>query len=162
MHNNQGGSLKWWRQFWIQMAIAIPIMVAVTLALYYFGFSNQQGLYEGLVSTVFIIGFAYMLQHILRDVLSKRSKRIVAKIVYVLGGISIGIWVGYFGVGIAFSGISRLMGNGFYPRNPMYDLFWSVSYQLFGIFIAPTIGALLMYRYGKRRRFKTPNYNPDF
>ena len=152
---------KWWRQFWIQMAIALPIMLAVTLALYFFGYSNQQGLYEGLVSTIFVIGFAYMIQHILRDVLSKQAKLIVAKTAYVLGGVAIGLWSAYFGVGIAFSFISRLIGNGFDPGKPLYDLFWSVWYQVFGLLIAPIIGALLMYYYGKSRRFKTPNYNPN-
>lgn len=152
---------KWWRQFWIQTAIALPIMLAIALALYVLGFSNQQGLYYGLVSIVFIIGFAYMIQHILRDVLPKRTKLIVAKLAYVLGGIAVGIWLGYFGVGIALSAVSRWMPNGFEPGDPLYGLFWSIWYQIFGLLIAPIIGALLMYRYGKNRRFRTPNYNPD-
>jgi hypothetical protein len=152
---------KWWRKFWIQTTLASPVMLAIALALYFLGYSNQQDLYEGLLSIVFIIGFAYMIQHILRDVLSKQTKLIVAKTAYVLGGVAIGLWLAYFGVGIAFSGISRLIGNGFEPGKPLYDLFWSVWYQLIGLLIAPIIGAFLMYHYGKNRRFKTPNYNPD-
>ena len=161
-NGESGVKPKWWRQFWVQTAIALPIMLTIALALYFLGYSNLQGLYEGLLSIVFIIGFAYMIQHILRDVLSKRTKLIVAKTAYVLGGIAAGLWLGYFGVGIALSGVSRLIGNGFEPRNPLFNLFWSVAYQIFGLLIAPIIGAFLMYRYGKNRRFKTPNYNPDF
>jgi hypothetical protein len=152
---------KWWRKFWIQTAIALPIMLTIALALYFLGFSNLQGLYEGLLSIVFIIGFAYMIQHILRDVISKRAKLLVAKAVYIAGGVEAGLCLAYFVVGIILSGVSRLMGNGFEPGNLLYNLFWSVWYQIFGLLIAPIIGAFLIYHYGKNRRFKTPNYNPD-
>ena len=155
------GKPKWWRSFWIQTAIAIPIMVALALVTFLTGHSSTQGLYQGLVSIIYIIGFAYMIQHILRDVLSTEKKLLVAKSSYIGGGISLGIFLGYFGAGLALVGISRLLDMGFHPGNPLYGVFWSFPFQTFGLLVAPMIGAMLMYRFGKKRRFKTKNYNPD-
>jgi|WetSurMetagenome_2_1015567.scaffolds.fasta_scaffold94748_2 hypothetical protein len=155
------GKPKWWRSFWIQTAIAIPIMVALTLVTFFTGHSSTQGLYQGLVSIIYLIGFAYMLQHILRDVLSNEKKLLVAKFGYVAGGISLGLFIGYFGSGFALVGISRSLGVGFHPGNPLYSFFWSTPFQIFGLLFAPMIGATFMYQFGKKRRFKTKNYNPD-
>ena len=155
------GKPKWWRSFWIQTAIAIPIMVALALVTFLTGHSSTQGLYQGLVSIIYIIGFAYMIQHILRDVLSTEKKILVAKSSYIGGGISLGIFLGYFGAGLALVGISRSLDVGFHPGNQLYSFFWSIPFQTFGLLLAPMIGAMIMYRFGKKRRFKTKNYNPD-
>jgi hypothetical protein len=155
------GKPKWWRTFWIQTAIALPIMVASALALFFSGIIGLERLYQVLISIIFIIGFAYMLQHILRDILSKKKKLLIAKIGYTAGGVSLGLWVAYFGVGLSLAGISALLGNRFGPGNPLYHFFWSIWYQVFGVLVAPIIGAILMYRFGKKRRFKTYNYDPD-
>jgi hypothetical protein len=155
------GKPKWWKSFWIQTAIVIPIMVAISIALFFSGTISLERLYQMLISLIFIIGFAYMLQHILRDVLSKERKLLIAKIGYTAGGISLGLWIAYFGVGLSIAGISALLGNRFSIGNPLYHFFWSIWYQVFGVLIAPIIGAILMYRFGKKRRFKTYNYDPD-
>ena len=152
---------KWWRTFWIQTAIALPIMVATTLALFFSGIISLERLYQSLISIIFIIGFAYMLQHIQRDVLSKKIKLLIAKIGYTAGGAALGLWIAYFGVGFSLAGISALSGNRFGPENPLYHFFWNILYQVFGALIAPIIGAILMYRFGKKRRFKTYNYDPN-
>jgi hypothetical protein len=73
----------------------------------------------------------------------------------------LGLWIAYFGVGLSLAGISALSGNRFSLGNPLYHFFWNIWYQVFGVLIAPIIGAILMYRFGKKRRFKTYNYDPD-
>lgn len=157
----QSGKPKWWRTFWIQTAIALPIMAAIALALFFLGVISFDRLYQVLVSLIFVIGFSYMLQHILRDILPKNKKLLIAKIGYTAGGIALGLWIAYFGVGISLAGVSALSGSRFGPGNPLYHFFWNTGYQIFAAFIAPTIGATLMYRFGKKKRFKTYNYDPD-
>ncbi len=101
-----------------------------------------------------------MVQHILRDVISRNRKLFIAKAMYALAGVWLGLVGSYFGVGLSLALFFRASG-GWGPGNPFFAFFWSIGYQLFALFVAPTIGAFAVYRFGKSRRFRTPNYNPD-
>jgi hypothetical protein len=158
---NRTGKPKWWRRFWLESLIFIISFTAIFSAAYILGYINSYSLYQNLISLIFIIGFSYMIQHILRDILSKKTKLAIAKTVYIGGGIVLGLAAAFIGGGIALSGLSGLLGETFAPGNPAYTIFWSAEYLVFSLLIAPTIGALGMYRFGKKRRFRTANYNPD-
>lgn len=152
---------KWWRHFWIGSLLVTISFYSILILAYFLGYINSTQLYQDLVSFIFIIGFCYMIQHILNDVISKRIKLAIAKTIYIAAGISLGIAVAFIGGGFAFVGISRLLDKPFVPSNPLYALFWSDWYLVFSILIAPIIGAILLYNFGKKRRFRTNNYNPD-
>ncbi|MCW4043887.1 MAG: winged helix-turn-helix domain-containing protein [Candidatus Bathyarchaeota archaeon] len=147
---------KWWRRFWIEISIALAVISLSLFTVFFLGYVDATGLYRGLVTAVLSVGFAYMMQHLLRDVFSKKRRLFIAKTAYIAGGIALGLWVAYFAVGILLVGISRLSGTRF-----GYDFFWSIGYQLFALIAAPILSSIAIYRFGKKRRFKTPNYNPD-
>jgi len=152
---------KWWKSFWIQTAIAVPILLGVSLALYFSGQVNDEGLIRGLVLIVFVVVLSYLSQHVIRDVLSRDKQLQVAKFAYVIGGMTGGLVLGYFGTGFILLGISNFIGRRFTAGAPLYSLFWSFPVQFFGLLLAPMIGVILAYQFGKRRRFKTPAYDPD-
>ena len=156
------GKPKWWRTFWIGVGVVTLAFVGLNLLMYFLGYIGFSELYQNMLWGFSAIGIAYMIQHILRDVLSKKTKLVIAKIVYILGGLMLGLVIAYFGVGVTLSAISSVYDKAFAPHNLLYDFFWSVWYQGFATLIAPILGAIAMYHYGKRRRFQTPNYNPDF
>lgn len=151
-----GAKPKWWRRFWIEISIALAVISGSLIALFFLGYIDSTALYRGLTTAVLSVGFAYMLQHLLKDVISKKKKLLIAKAAYIAGGIAVGLWIAYFAVGLLLVGISRLSGN-----RSGYDFFWSIGYQLFALIVAPALSAIAIYRFGKKRRFKTPNYNPD-
>jgi hypothetical protein len=153
---NRTGKPKWWRRFWLESLVFIVSFTAIFSAAYVLGYINSYSLYQNLISLIFIIGFSYMIQHILREVLSKRSKRIVAETVYVAGGVVLGLTVAFIGGGFLFRALQDLTGE---PL--LYTVFWSNWYLIFSLLIAPAIGAFGMYQFGKNRQFRTPNYNPD-
>jgi DNA-binding transcriptional ArsR family regulator len=152
---------KWWRRFWLGSIVFFVAFFAIYFVAYFLGYINSSKLYQNVVSLVFIIGFGYMIQHILRDVISKKTQLAIAKTIYIAIGVSLGIAVAFIGGGFAFVAISRLLDKPFAPGNPLYALFWSDWYLIFSILIAPTIGAIVSYRFGKKRRFRTQNYTPD-
>ncbi len=152
---------KWWRRFWIgTLAVTVVVFSVFTVA-YLWGDISSSTLYQDVISFIFIIGFSYMIQHILRDVISRKMQLAIAKTVYIGGGFVIGIIAAFIGGGFVLVGVSRILGEAFAPGNPFYSLFWSVWYLIFALLAAPTMGAIAMYHFGKKRRFRTQNYNPD-
>jgi hypothetical protein len=89
-------------------------------------------------------------------VLSKRSQLIIAETAYVAGGIALGLGIAFFGGGVLFCVLQDFTGE---PL--LYTIFWSIGYLVFSLLISPAIGGIAMYQFGKKRRFRTANYNPD-
>jgi hypothetical protein len=154
--NRQLGKPKWWRRFWIETLIFVIVMSSIILAAYFLGYIDGNGFYQGIITIFPAIGVSYMVQHVLRDVLSKKSQLIIAKTGYIAGGISLGLSTAFIGGGILFRVLQDLTGE---PL--LHTIFWSNWYLVFSLLIAPSIGAFLMYRFGKKRRFRTANYIPD-
>ncbi len=152
---------KWWRRFWLGAMVSFISFFVIYFAAYSAGYINSSNLYENLVSLILIMGFCYMIQHILRDVLSKNAQLVIAKMVYIAIGVFLGITIAFIAGGFAFVGISRLLGKQFEPGDPLYAFFWSDGYLIFSLLIAPTVGAIASYNFGKKRHFRTQNYNPD-
>jgi DNA-binding transcriptional ArsR family regulator len=153
---HQLGKPKWWRRFWIEMLIFVIVMSSIILAAYFLGYIDGNGFYQGIISMFSAIGITYMVQHVLRDVLSKRSQRMIAKTGYIAGGISLGLGIAFIGGGVLFRVLQDLTGI---PL--LHTIFWSNWYLVFSLLIAPAVGAFLMYRFGKKRRFRTANYIPE-
>ncbi len=158
--NLSGTKPRWWRRFWIEIAIALAVIIVLSFVLFFLGYIDSTALYRSLATAILAVGFAYMIQHILRDVISKNKKLFIAKTMYALAGVWLGLVISYFGVGLSLALFFRTSGT-WGPGNPFFAFFWSIWYQVFALFVAPTLGAIAVYRLGKRRRFKTPNYNPD-
>jgi DNA-binding transcriptional ArsR family regulator len=162
--NNQqpGARPQWWRRFWIGTLAATIVVYSILTLAYVFGYISSSILYQNMVSFMFIIGFSYMIQHILRDVASRKTELAIAKTVYLIGGAVLGMVLAFLGGGLVFVGISRSLGKAFAPGDPFYSIFWSAWYLIFALLVAPTIGAVTFYRLGEKRGFRTQNYNPSF
>jgi hypothetical protein len=150
------GKPKWWRRFWLESLIFIVSFATIFSAAYVLGYINLYSLYQNIISIIFIIGFSYMIQHILIDVLSKRTQLIVAKTGYIAGGMGLGLVVAFIGGGFLFRALQDFTGE---PL--LHTVFWSTEYLVFSLLIAPIIGGFAMYQFGKKRRFRTAKYNPD-
>lgn len=87
---------------------------------------------------------------------SEWTKRM--KFAYVSGGISSFLLIAFFGVGILFRLISDLSGMPFTRGNPLYATLWSPAYMTFSMLIAPIIGGLIFYYWGKRNGFRRPKW----
>jgi len=146
---------KWWRKFWIGAAFLLFFVLVSQFVLFFYGYIDSSTLYKGLITAVLAVGFAYMIQHILRDVLSKERQLRIAKIAWT----SLGAWLGwastFFGA-VAISAFYRSRGE--VPLLADSNGWW---YLVLSFLVAPIVGGLIGYWFGKRRRFKTPNYNPD-
>jgi hypothetical protein len=71
------------------------------------------------------------------------------KIVYISGGIGIGLCIAFFGVGVILRVLSDLLGE---PL--MQTVFWSEWYLVFSLLVVPIAGGFIGYLLGKRRGFK--------
>ncbi len=80
------------------------------------------------------------------------------KFAYVSGGVSLFLGVAFFGVGVVFRVISDLMGWRFRMGNPLFETLWNPAYMAFSMLIAPAIGGILFYYWGKRNGFRRPNW----
>ncbi len=146
---------KWWRRFWIETTFFVVCVLVFVLASYSLGYTDLNGVQEGITEMVSAIAITYMITHILREVLSRRGQLAVAKSVYIVGGAVFAYIIAFFGVGFLLSGLSRLLDM------RLLGLFWNVEYMIFSFMVAPITGAFIGYWFGKRRRFRTPRYNPD-
>lgn len=90
------GKPKWWRKFWIANGILAMVLLIIHLASYFLGYIDMAGLYRGLLWIVGAVGVAYTIQHIIRDVISEKSRVKVRRIsILLFGTVSIGgfLWI---------------------------------------------------------------------
>jgi Na+/H+-translocating membrane pyrophosphatase len=80
------------------------------------------------------------------------------KVAYVSGGIVLFLITAFFAVGIVFRVTSDLLGTRFSTGNPLYETFWSTPYLVFSLLIAPAIGAVVFYYWGKKNAFQRPKW----
>ena len=95
----KGKTPRWWRSFWIKMAIGFAILSIANCMIYFFGYIDTYGLLRNTVTLFLIIGFLYMLQHIKTEVLSEKGRLTLNKIAYVLLGACSMMAISLFGVG---------------------------------------------------------------
>ena len=152
---NSGTKPRWWRRFWIEMAIFATFALAIVWAAYFSGYLDVNGVQRGIISIVSAVAFAYMFHHILRDVLSKKRQLMIAKVAWTGLGAWLGWVITFFGT-VLISAIYRFYGES--PPLANANGWW---FLILSFVVAPIVGARFGYWFGKRRRFKTPNYNPD-
>lgn len=146
---------KWWRHFWIGNSVLVVIVLVALFASYYLGYTDMNGVQQAITGIVSAIAISYMITHILRDVISKRTQLAIAKSAYIGGGAILGYVIAFFGVGLVLNVLSSLLDK------PLLGLILNTWYMIFSFVIAPTLGAVIGYLLGKRRRFRTPKYIPD-
>lgn len=139
---------KWWRRFWIGTAIVSIFSIIASFGVYFAGYMDLTGLYQSMISLAGAIGIAYMIAHITRDVLSKKTQLLVNKIAYTMLGAGLGWIAAFFGGLIVFDVFALYLGG--LPAD------WTAWLWIFSLIFVSVIGGIAGYRFGKRRGFKRP------
>ena len=141
---------KWWRKFWIGAAFFVTVSLIISFAAYFLGYTDLAGLYRSAISIVGAIGIAYMIQHVTREMLSKKTQLILNKIAYTGLGVWLGLTASFFGV-VLLSLLSMRLGG------PSIAKLIDNTLETFLVnVVPPIIGGILGYRFGKKRGFKRP------
>jgi len=148
--NGSQAKPKWWRKFWIGAAFFVTVSLIISFAAYFLGYIDLAGLYQSAISIVGAIGIAYMIQHVTREMLSKKTQLILNKIAYTGLGVGSGLTASFFGV-VLLSLLSMRLGG------PSIAKLIDNTLETFLVnVVPPIIGGILGYRFGKKRGFKRP------
>lgn len=148
--NGSQGKPKWWRRFWIGKTFFVAVALIVSFAAYFMGYTDLAGLYRSLVTMAGAVGISYMIAHITRDVLSKKTQLLLGKIGYTLLGVWLGDVVSFFGAFLLVL-ISRYLGGPDLGHIEGGGELWIVA-----TVVLSTVGGAWGYRFGKKRGFKRP------
>ncbi len=140
----------WWRKFWLGVGAVTVGFLALNFSLYFLGYIDQPKLYQCLLWNVAAIAIAYMIQHMTRDVLSKRVQLLMDKVAYTMLGVWVGLLLAFFGM-IAAILVSRSLNGPDIGRMEGGGEIW----------IALTASLMILggkwgYGFGKKRDFKRP------
>ena len=117
---------KWWGTFWKFTAIALVASLGINTVLYSYGwFSLQQFITQGAL-VVGGLGIAYMLMHIGQEVISEKAKLRIARICYIVLGMS-GFGL-LFGLTVWKLLVATNVLGGVLLSGPMEDITTCVSY----------------------------------
>lgn len=141
---------NWWRKFWLESSVVVAVLLIAVLIVYFSGYMNSDWVYQSILAIISGVAFSYMIHHVLRNVLPKRTQLKVAKAVWIGVGACIGWVLSFFGtVFIILLGGPNLLH--------VLGYWWFVLVFL----IAPFMGVPIGYWIGKRRHFRTAHYIPD-
>ena len=87
---------KWWRRFWMVSGVLTIAFFIIHLASYFLGYIDATGLYRGLLWIAGALGIAYTTQHIIKEVISEKSRVKIRRIsILLFGAVSIGgfLWL---------------------------------------------------------------------
>ncbi|MBE3116546.1 hypothetical protein IMZ68_05010 [Candidatus Bathyarchaeota archaeon] len=108
---------KWWRKFWIiSGSLAITFLI-IHLASYFLGYTDIAGLYRGILWIASAIGITYTTQHIIKEVISEKSRLKMQRILLLIfGTVGIGgfLWIalmGFFYLSGIRSAFNQIMGD---------------------------------------------------
>ncbi len=137
-----GGSLgrlhKWERKFWVAaLMVAVGLLVTHFVA-YFLGYIDLSGIYRGLLWIIPAISVVYLIEHVLRDLVSLkiRSKYLIAN--YYARGLVFGLLLWFaltIGLGLGIS--SGLISLAFLGRGGQITL------QIGSLIVCCAIGSLI-------------------
>lgn len=151
----QAQKRKWQRRFFIALAVGQVVVFIIILTFYFLGeleFYRVLTTTSGVVIGTVALYFAYRMQRTMPEPGSKEMKLRMKK-VYPAGGAWLGMVIAFFGVGILVRLLQDLLGI---PL--LHTVFWSNWYLVFALIVAPIIGGICGYYFGKRRGFQKPKW----
>ena len=136
------------------------IYLCIILLFYYMGQLEFYRLITGVSSFIFGMIMLFIIYRMQRSIPAPGSVEEAGriKVAYVAGGVSLFLLVAFYGVGVLFRVISDLSGVPFTRGNPLHATLWSPAYMVFSMLIAPAIGGVLCYYWGKRNGFQKPKW----
>lgn len=158
--NNQAQKRKGQRLLLATLGIGQIVYLSIILAFYFIGQLEFYRLITGVSSFVFGMVMLFIIYRMQRTIPAPGSsaESVQMKFVYVAGGLSLSLLGAFFGVGVVFRVISDLSGAPFTRGNPLHAILWSPAYMAFSMLIAPIIGGVLFYYWGKRNGFRRPKW----
>ena len=108
---------KWWRKFWIVSGSLAITFLIIHLAGYFLGYTDIAGLYRGILWIASAIGITYTTQHIIKEVISEKSRLKMQRILLLIfGTVGIGgfLWIalmGFFYLSGIRSAFNQIMGD---------------------------------------------------
>ena len=130
--------------------VVATLSLFISFAAYVLGYIDLTGFYRSLISLAGAIGISYMIAHITRDILSKKTQLLMGKIAYMMLGVWLGWVVSFFGA-ILLVVLSRYLGGPELGRIEGGGEVWIAAFVILGI-----VGGVWGYRFGKKKGFKRP------
>lgn len=124
---------KWWRRFWIVSGVLAVAFLVIHLGSYFLGHTDLVELYRGILWIVGAIAITYMTQHIIKEVISEKSKKKMQRIMLLVSG---GLGVGGF-LWIALMGFFNLSG----VKNALSPIMDNLSFAVILLIICYIVGA---------------------
>jgi len=146
----RGMKPAWWRRFWIGTAIMALTISTIWATAFFLGYVDLRELYRGLFAILAATGIAYMLQHISRDVLSKKARLTMSRIAFLLFGtfiVGFFLWIALM-VGLHASRIDGTLAKEFGSVTPILISFIACDF----------VGAFIGYWVGKKRDYRLPQF----
>ena len=151
----QGSKKKWQKRFFIALVISQIVYLTVAVTSYFLGIVN---LYRLTLSTIYfimatiVVYFGYRMQKSIPASGSKEEKSRM-RIGYIAGGVSFGLVGFFFGGGFLMRALQEV------THQPLLNtIFWTEWYLVFSLILAPAMGGIAGYYFGKRRGFQKPKW----
>jgi hypothetical protein len=142
--NGSQGKPKWWRTFWIGTVFVVALSLTISFTVYFLGYIDLTALKLSLISLAGAVGLSYMIAHVTRDVLSKKTQLLLGKIAYTLLGVWLGLVASWLGGVLIFIYIGGISGD------------WVAWLWALVMAVLSVVGGFAGYRFGKKRGFKRP------
>jgi hypothetical protein len=136
---------KWWRKFWITIGTITLLSTISSLTMYSFGYVNLTVLIQSFLFIFAMIGTLYMVQHIVSDVLSEKSRSRILGISNFSRGIVVGFLLWFaLTLGVVYSGFSQMIYN---VLGRELEIGITLSSLIFCLVIGTFVGKWLAKRY---------------
>jgi len=136
---------KWWRKFWITIGTITLLSTISSLTMYFFGYVNLTMLIQSFIVIFAMIGTLYMVQHIVSDVLSEKSRSRILGISNFSRGLVVGFLLWFaLTFGVVYSGFSQTIYN---VLGRELEIGITLSSLIFCLVIGTFVGKWLANRY---------------
>jgi DNA-binding transcriptional ArsR family regulator len=153
--DRQGVRKKWQKRFFAILVVSQIVYLTITSTLYLLGIVDFYRLalaiiYFAMATTV--VYFGYRMQRSIPLSGSKEEKNRM-RIGYTAGGVWFGLVVFFFGAAFLLRALQEITGQ---PL--LHTIFWTDWYLGFSLVLAPIIGGVIGYYFGKKRDFQKPKW----
>jgi hypothetical protein len=145
----------WQKRIPIVLVISQIIYLTITLTLYLLGIVDFYRLILAIsyfTMATIVVYFIYRMQRKIPASGSKEEKSRM-RIGYAVGGVWFGLIIFFFGGGFLIRVLQEITGQ---PL--LHAIFWTDWYLSFSLLLAPTIGGVVGYYFGKKRGFQKPKW----
>ncbi|MDH7564828.1 MAG: hypothetical protein QHH24_08175 [Candidatus Bathyarchaeota archaeon] len=136
---------KWWKQFWIGIAIAVSVLVVAQYATYLLGYIDLYKLCGGLIVLFLSIPLAYTVGYIKIEVLSGKTRMKLNRIAFIGAGACVSFLMALFGAAFFIWALGLPPLVNYMGQWPTLILFF-IAPPIVGAFIGDWIGRRRNYR----------------